>query len=312
MLALAGCTRNAPSSPPSVSSPTSPPVAVPSTILPKDDLGREIKLAAAPRRVVSLAPGVTETIYALGAGDKLAGRDQSSDYPAAAKKLPVVGDFNGPFAEKVVALRPDLIIAQGETYDLARVELWQRKCGVPVVLLQPKSIASVQQGIEKIAAWLGVPEKSRPLVQKLGNSGRQMRKGAAFVRWPSFIEVGRTPLWSAGSDTLIGDVLTRNGLGNVARINGYKPYSAESLAKGDPEFYIVTDNKPDVARSLRELRAVSSLRGLKCIRRGRVIVVPADLVLRPGPRLAQGISEIEKQLVALEERDGIGPDELKR
>ena len=76
-----------------------------SSAWPKDDLGREIKLSGAPQRVISLAPGVTEIIFALGEGRKIVARDQSADFPPEAKKLPVVADYNGPFFEKVVAQR---------------------------------------------------------------------------------------------------------------------------------------------------------------------------------------------------------------
>ena len=304
---FAGCARNLPQTPTAVTNASPAPVVA----LPRDDLGREIKLNGVPRRVISLAPGVTETIYALGAGGRLVGRDQMSDYPAAARQLPQVADFNGPFFEKVVALRPDFIIEQGETYDAGRIELWQRKCGVPVALLQPKSVKEVQSGIEKIAAWLGVPQKAAALTREFHLVGRDSRRGQSFVRWPAFIEIGRSPLWSAGDDTLIGDVLSSAGLGNVAKIHGYKPFSAESLVQADPEFYVVTDAKPDVQRALRELRAVPALRGLKCIQKGRVIVVPADWVLRPGPRLAKGIGEITRQLSQIERRDSALPGVLK-
>lgn len=281
-LLLAGC-----SAPPATQQKAT--VTAANSSFPQDDLSRDIKLSGVPKRVVSLAPGVTETIYALGESSKLVARDQSADYPAEAKKLPVVADFNGPFFEKVVAQRPALLIQQGETYDAGRVELWQRKCNAPVALLQPKSIAEVQNGIEKIAAWLGVPEKAAAINKTFP---APVKPGKTTV----FFEIGRQPLWSTGSDTFIGDALTRLGYRNVANIKGYKQFSLESLAKANPDFYIVTSAKPDVTQTLRELRAVPALRDLKCIRQGKVVVVPADWILRPGPRLAQGMKEIERQI----------------
>ncbi len=277
-LVLAGC-----AAPPTQQKPAT------SLALPKDDLGREIKFSAVPKRIISLAPGVTETIFALGEGHKIVARDQSADYPPAAKELPVVADFNGPFFEKVVAVRPDLLIQQGETYDAARIELWQRKCAVPVALLQPKSIIEVQSGIEKIAKWLGVPEKAAAL-------NKTFPQPVKTSKITVFFEVGRQPLWTTGSDTFIGDALKHLGYRNVANIKGYKQFSLESLAKANPDFYIVTSAKPDIKQSLRELRAVPALRDLKCIRQGNVVVVPADWILRPGPRLAKGMREIEKQI----------------
>lgn len=256
---------------------------------PPDDLGREVKLSPLPKRVISLAPGVTETIFALGEGNKLVARDQSADYPPEAKELPVVADFNGPFFEKTVAQRPDFLIQQGETYDVARVELWQRKCGAPVALLQPKSIQEVQNGIEKIAKWLGVPQKAAPLTKTFP---APVKTGKTTV----FFEIGRQPLWTTGSDTFIGDALAHLGYRNVANIKGYKAFSVESLVKASPDFYIVAAAQPNKEQTLRELRAVPALRNLKCIRQGKVVVIPADWILRPGPRLARGLRELQKQI----------------
>lgn len=278
-LILAGCSNSSSTQQNGVSA----------TSFPKDDLGREIKLSQVPERVISLAPGVTETIFALGEAKKMVARDQSADYPAEAQELPVVADFNGPFFEKVVAQRPDLLIQQGETYDAARIELWQRKCGAPVALLQPKSIQEVQNGIKKIAAWLGVPEKAAPLLKAFPAPAKPKTISV-------FFEIGRQPLWTMGSDTFIGDSLTHLGYRNVANIRGYKAFSVESLAKANPDFYIVTAAKPDKAKTLRELRAVPALRNLKCIQQGQVVVLPADWILRPGPRLAQAMKEMQKQI----------------
>lgn len=258
-------------------------------MLPPDDLGREIKLSQSPRRVIALAPAVTEAIFALGEGKKLIARDQSANYPLEVTKLPVIADFNGPFYEKVVALRPDLLIQQGETYDAARVELWQRKCGAPVALLQPKSVREVQSGIKKIAAWLGVPEKAAPLIKAFPAPVKAKNISV-------FFEIGRQPLWTTGNDTFIGDSLRHLGYRNVANIRGYKAFSVENLAQVNPDFYIVTAAKPDKAKTLRELRAVPALRNLKCIKQGQVVVLPADWILRPGPRLAQGMREMQKQI----------------
>jgi iron complex transport system substrate-binding protein len=194
-----------------------------------------------------------------------------------------------------VAVRPDFIIEQGETYDAGRISLWEQKCGAPVVLLNAHTLAGVEESIGKIAAWLGVEEKGKTVVSDF-REWRAPHWKTHTAGKTAFFEIGRSPLWSAGSDTLIGDVLANLGLQNVAKIRSYKQFSTESLAKADPDFYIVTSAEPDKEKTLRELRAVPALRGLKAIRQGHVIVVPADWVLRPGPRLIEGMREIERQI----------------
>jgi iron complex transport system substrate-binding protein len=111
-----------------------------------------------------------------------------------------------------------------------------------------------------------------------------------------FFEIGRVPLWSAGRDTLIGDELATLGYQNVADIRGYKPFGAESLAKADPDVYIVTADKAEKPRILSELRKIPSLRGLRCVKEGKVVVVPPNWVLRPGPRLPLGMKEMARQV----------------
>jgi iron complex transport system substrate-binding protein len=256
---------------------------------PRDDLGREVALKGVPRRIVTLGPGATETVFALGAGPRLIGRDSGSDYPAQALQVPVVADYTGLFLESVVAARPDFIIVQGETWGKARVEEWQRQCDVPVALLSANTVAGVARGIEKVGAWLDRRGDAHRVAARLASS--RSRIDGELGR--AFLEVQRSPLWTAGRNTLIDDVMHHAGLGNTASgITGYKPFSLEVLLAKPPDFYIVTSKRRDASRVLRELRAETRLKSLECIREGRVIVVPADLVLRPSPRLAAGIDAL--------------------
>ena len=153
---FAGCARDTPTS-------STPPAPVETTAqtFPKDDLGREVNLKSPAQRVVCIGPGATETIFALDAGAQLVGRDQVSDYPAAALKVPIVGDYTGPFIEKVIAAKPDLVIVQGETYDRARAEIWQQRIGAPVAILVPTSVRKFEQDVVKTSAWLGLKNHLR-------------------------------------------------------------------------------------------------------------------------------------------------------
>jgi len=264
--------------------------------IPTDDLGRAVTLKGVPRRVVTIGPGATEIIFALGAGERLVGRDSSSDYPPQALKAPVVANFTGPFFEKVVAVRPDLIIVQGETWDKARVEAWQQKCGAPVAALTANNLEEVSRSTEKIGAWLDLRARARALAQRMAASARLNHT----LQARAFFEVSRTPLWTAGRGTLIDNVMGTAGLANVAReIKGYKQVNLEVLVAQEPEVYVVAAKYPDRERVLSELRRHPTLRNLKCIRKGQVFVVHADHVLRPGPRLSQGIGELFHQLRTL-------------
>lgn len=251
----------------------------------KDDWNRDIAFKRAPKRIVVIGPGATEMVFALGKGDLIVGRDSASDFPAAAKKIPVVADFRGPFFESVRAARPDFILVQGETYDAARLEAWQKKCGAPVAGLAATNLRGVQTDLEKIGAWLRVDVQKIAAQPKI-DIAPQRAQGTAFL------EVSRRPLMTAGNDTLIGDAVARAGLKNVAAIKGYKNYSLETLATQNPNFYIVTGDPAQRAQIVRELQNAPGLKDLAAIRAGRVLVVSGDLLLRPGPRLVQGIHQL--------------------
>ena len=269
----------------------------PSRVLARDDLGREIALKKTPQRVVVIGPGAVEIVYALGAQKRLVGRDQFATFPPAAKSVPVLGDFQGPNLESVLAARPDFLIVQGESYGKTRIESWQKQLGVPVASLAATSLSGVADDVRKIASWLGAENAAVPLLKRFAalKTSREYSQG----KTPSaFFEVGRSPLWSAGKNTLIDDVLRAAGLENAARdINGYKNYSLETLQMRAPDFYVVTAPTSDEAarqKALRDLRAQPGLRDLSCVKNGRIIVLNADEVLRPGPRLLDGIEALRR------------------
>ena len=282
-LLLAGCA--APTKP-------TPPVAktAPVATFPTDDLGRTIALKAPAKRVITLAPGATETVFALGAQAQLVGRDQISDYPAEAAKLPVAGDYQGPNIEQTIALRPDLVIVQGETLDPARVETWQTKIGAPVAALSAHTLGEVRAGIEKIGAWTGTSDKAVTLAKTLDFA--RPKANASANKATVFIEIDPTSLYTAGAGTLVSDVVEAGGFRNAAKIKGYAPYNIESLLATAPDFYLAPTTKSK-AEKVRELQSSPTLSKLKCVQAGRVIVINGDLILRPGPRLRQGVLELQ-------------------
>ncbi len=286
---LAGCNATKPAATPPASN-------VQGVQFPNDDLDRPIDLKAPAQRVIVIGPGAVETMFAIGAGDKMVGRDNYATIPPAAKDVAIAGDFKGPNVEKSVALRPDLIIVQGETYDKARVENWQTKIGVPVATLTPTTLKMVREDIFKMGQWTGQMAQSQKVAAIL-NMPDPPANGAK-----AFIEIGRSPLYSAGPDTLVGNVIEAAGFSNVAKIKGYAPYNFESLLSAPPDVYIVTSDKPKT-QVVAELRKSPALSKLDCVQKGRVIVMDGDLILRPSPRLKQGIEKLREQF-AKDEKEG--------
>ncbi len=280
LLLFAGCAAPKP-----VATPPAPAPRVGNFVFPNDDLNRPINLTAPAQRVIVIGPGAVETMFALGADNQLVGRDDYATVPPAAKSVTVAGDFQGPNVEKSVALRPDLIIVQGETYDKSRAENWQTKIGVPVAVLTPRTLQMVREDAIKIGQWTGRAAQARKVVATLSFPSSPPRGPRAFI------EIGRSPLYSAGPDTLVGNVIEAAGFANAAPIKGYQPMNIESLLTNPPDVYIVTSDKPK-AQIIAELRKSPTLSKLDCVRQGRVIVINGDLILRPGPRLKQGIMQL--------------------
>lgn len=281
---------------------------------PRDDLGRVVELKATPKRVLVLGPGATEMVYALGLQGKIVGRDSASDFPAEAQKLPIIGDFNGPNIERAVAQNPDFVLIQGETYDRERIDGWQKQLGAPVAAIAATTLKGVQADARKIAVWLG---------------RKNVKPDAEFFNWPpgfsgggsygpddtAVFEVERKPLWVAGQKTLINDLMYESAMKNAVSFSSYKQLNLEALLAKPPHYYIVSttrlktidDMKTKFAternRVLDELRREPGLKSLECIRKGRVLIVPADWVLRPGPRMGLGLSALSKQKRKYQEVD---------
>ena len=261
--------------------------------MPNDDLGREIALKTPAKRAIVIGPGAIETIYALGAQKSLVGRDSYADFPLEAKKIRSAGDFQGPNIEVCVALRPDLVIVQGETWDKARVEDWQSKIGAPVAALTPTNLETLARGTEKIGVWLGKSAPAKTLAARFDALSGAKKDGPTILA-----ETGRSPLWVAGANTFIGDAIERAGAQNAAKslgVKGYQQLSSEVLLAKQPDFYLVASKKSRELE-LTNLRSNATLSQLNCVKSGKVIVIDGDLILRPGPRLLQGIAQLKAGL----------------
>lgn len=283
-----------------------------------DGLGRPVKLKGIPKRIITIGPAATETVFALGAGASLIGRDEGSDYPPAkfpngVKGLAVVGDYRGPDAEKAVAVRPDMVIIQGETFDKHRADTWQRQIGSPVAVLRGETIREAVQDMMRIGLWLKRGEQARaivtPIMDQLNLVRLQMAPGpgpGGMMSPLAFFEVSREPqLWSAGKGTRVDDLLTSSGFTNAAAgINGYKAINFEQILARNPTCYIAMDFRRDREKTLKELKTDATISKLQCVREGRIFLMNPDEVMRPGPRLAKGMRALAAYAMELRRSGG--------
>lgn len=286
--ALAGC--SAPAEKPAERPAESEKAAFPVTVT--DDADRSVTVEAAPERIVSLAPGNTEILFALGLGDKVVGVTSYDDYPAEVKDIEKVGDFAGPNMEAVAAADPDLVLAtSGVQADvIAKLE----ELGATVLAIDPTSLDGLYEDIEEVGAVTGTGTEAETLVADMRAEGEEIAELVAG-REPVtvFVEIGQNPLFTVGEGTLIDELLSAAGGDNVVASNGYVPYSAEELVKADPAVYMATHSSASDIASIGKRAGYAELQAVKS---GRVVILDDNLTSRPGPRIMEGLRLIAQGL----------------
>lgn len=254
-------------------------------------LGPAAVAAPAPHRIVSLSPGTTEMLFALGLGKFVVGDTVYCDYPAAAKTLPKIGDVNVNY-EKVLALRPDLIVgdAVANNRALARLTALHQ----PVLAVSPTSLPGVEESLRRIGARTGTKKQADTVIVGMERKARQAAQIAALDKRPRprvLVVIQAAPLWTAGQGTFMDDLIVRAGGVNVGHaLRGYGAFSREKILAHPPDV-ILADSAIAAA-----FRADPLLGRLPAVRAGRFHALPGDLTERPGPRLADGLLLVAKAL----------------
>lgn len=261
-----------------------------------DMLGRRVNLPPRPARVVSLAPSMTEMMFALGAQDRLVGVSDFCDYPPEATRKPRVGGIYTPSIEAIVALRPDVVLATSEGNRLEDVRNLDT-LRVPVYVVRPVDFASVLESITRIGAVLDDEAGARRLVDGLRARAEEIARAVAGAPRPRVLYVlWGNPLISSGRDTLITDLIGRAG-GESVTAGDALPYprlSIEMALQRRPERVILARHGHLGIDD--QLRMWDSLNVLPAVREGRVRSVDGDLVHRPGPRIVEGLRALANAL----------------
>jgi iron complex transport system substrate-binding protein len=262
-----------------------------------DQLGRKITLPDYPQRVVSLAPSITEIIYALGQQHRLKGVTLFSDYPDAAKKLPIVGSYVHLDLEKIVALRPDLCIAIKDGNPKEVIDRLD-SLKIPVYAVDPKNLDSVMETLVEIAELLGADNTAEFLIRSMKSRiGRVTSRIATTDYRPRvFFQIGISPIVSVGSDTFIHEIIVLAGGKNLAEGKiPYPRFSQEQVLGLSPEVFILTS----MARTGAFEKAKAKWERwpqLDAVRSGRIHLVDSNLFDRPSPRLVDAL-EVMARLI---------------
>lgn len=242
----------------------------------QDDLSRTVTLPAHIHRVVTLAPNVTEIIFALGAGEKIVGTDDFSNYPAGALNLPKVGGMQ-PNIEKIVQLKPDLVLAstEGNHPNLARA---LESAHIPLYVLRTDRIAEIAPAMRRVGTLLEAPRTDEAVAALEKNIAAQKRTRAQHQR--VMFAVWTDPLYVAGRATFTDDLFAITGAENAVTLNGWPQYSLESFVAAPPDLLLYPKGSvtpEQVAALLARAPGV----------RTRAVAVDQDVFQRPGPRVAE-------------------------
>lgn len=255
-----------------------------------DQAGRKRDVPDDPRRIVSLAPNITEMVFFLGEQDRLAGATQYSDYPAAAKKLPRVGSYIRLDLEKIVALKPDLCLGIKDGNPLHVVNRIE-ELGIPVYVVNPTDLNGIIDVVQRFGDLFDVEAKSRILVNNMRQRIDKVRRmvAASGTRPRVFFQIDAAPIISAGENTFIHELIITAGGRNTATGSGLYPrYNWEEILVLQPEIAIVASMAG--GHSVEELKAGwYRWPQIPAVANGRVHVVDANLIDRPTPRLIEAL-----------------------
>src|SRR5262245_12864375 len=248
-----------------------------------DSEGRRIQLEQPARRIVSLAPHVTEQLFAAGAGERLVAVSEYSDYPEAAKRLPRVASSSGVDLERLLALNPDLVVAwrlETTSAALARLEA----LGLPVFYSEPRRLAQIPGSIEALGELAGTAGTARALADSLRKQLSDLKAQYGSRRTVSvFYQISERPLMSLGGRQFVSDAIELCGGRNVFADSALMApqVNIEAVLVADPEAIITAAPDP----SDRSWQAFwRRFPGLQAVRSGNLYAVPMSEMHRHGPR----------------------------
>lgn len=262
----------------------------------EDQTGRRVDIPEHPQRLISLAPSITETLFALGLGESVVGDTDYCEYPPEAKLKPHVGAILNPNLEKIVALKPDLVLGSPEAN---RRETADRlaQLGIPVYGVTAHSVDDMLHSIENLGRVLGHEADSKNLAANLRQRIDAVEKRVAPLRRPKVLfVVWYRPLTTAGPNTFISDVIQRAGGASITEnLLGEWPHlSLEEALRRDPDV-ILFPRAESFSPQLDEFQQLPGWRDLRAVKNRQMFFI-SDAIIRPSPRLVDALEEVARAL----------------
>ncbi|CAN5802603.1 MAG: cobalamin-binding protein [Pyrinomonadaceae bacterium] len=261
-----------------------------------DEAGRSVRLPARIERFISLAPNLTEIAYAVGAGDRLVGNTTFCDYPEGAKKVQKVGDTLQPSIERILVLRPQLVLVS----TASQLETFTKQLDehrIAVYVTDPRDLEGVFRSILAVGDLLNEPAAASELAKQLRERSEKVERAVAGLAPVSvFFQLSGQPLYTAGKSSFVTNLIERAGGRSVtANVNEAWPrLSDEAALASRPDAVIMLSG--DAMGAEANTKVAAALRNSPAVQNGRVYLIDGDLLTRPGPRLIDGLEQIAHAL----------------
>lgn len=260
-----------------------------------DEVGRKVTLTGPPKRIISLAPNITEILFALGMDEAIVGVTLNCNYPEKAKKKVPVGSYIRVDFERILSLKPDLVIATGagNTRDMVnRLE----GLGIPTYVIFPKKFDDVLQSILHLGQVVHREERASSIVQEMKERKQKViEKTKSLPRPRVFLQIGESPMVTVGKGSFADDLIRLAGGENIAgeERQMYPRFGREEVLRRSPEVIIISTMNPkgDYDRMISEWNRWKTIPAVK---QGRIHLIHSDLIDRPSPRMIEGLEEMAR------------------
>jgi len=261
----------------------------------RDALGRVVTLDGAPKRIISLAPSLTEILYALGLGERVVGVTRFSTYPPEAASKPQVGSYINLNVEKILSLRPDLVIGTKDGNEPGVVDMLQQ-AGIAVFIVNPRDVQEAIGTIATIGRVCGIPERAANLTRQLEKRLNTVIQRTKSKKKPLvFLQINLKPIMTVNRDTFHHDLIRLSGGRNMtaeASIT-YPRISIEEVIQRMPDVILISSMERG-GRYEKARQEWMQWTSIPAVQNGRVHLIDSDLIDRPSPRIIDGLEAMAR------------------
>ena len=265
------------------------------TLKLKDEVGREVTFPFPPKRIISLAPNITEILFSLGLDEEVVGVSIHCNYPEKAKSRVKVGSYISVDFERVISLRPDLVIATGAGNTREMVERLER-LGIPTYAIFPKRFDDVLQSIRHLGQVVAKEKEALSIIESMQRRKERVVERTKNLSRPKvFLQIGEAPIVTVGKGSFGDDLIRLAGGENISGNDRemYPRLGMEEILKRSPEVILISSMNPkgDYERAFREWERWKMIPAVK---QGRIYLIDSDLIDRPSPRIIEGLEEMAR------------------